>query len=248
MFAIDCGNTRIKWARFDAGRRLGEGHAPVSDGAAAFAALAAALPDDAGRVLVANVAGSEVAARVEATVTEATGIRPEFVAVTAKAAGIECGYREPDSLGVDRWLAMIAARRIVDGPFAVICAGTAVTFDAVNGDGQHIGGLIVPSDRLMIDALARHAERIPHLEPDADAGRASGQLGRSTLEAVSRGTRLALTGAVETAVADVTGLLGEPIAVVVTGGDGAMLAGWLALDPVFRADLVLDGLAVLAAE
>ena len=246
MFAIDCGNTRIKWARFDGGRRDGEGHAPLHGAADPYAALAAAIPARPGRVLVANVAGSQAAAEIAAAVESAAGLRAEFVSVSAEAGGIVCGYKAPETLGVDRWLAMIATRRSVDGPFAVVCAGTALTFDAVDAGGKHLGGFIVPGDRLMIESLVRHAEQIPDIEPDADPGRDTGVLGLSTLEAVSRGTRLALAGAVSAAVASVADSLARPVPVVVTGGDGAMLVKWLACDSLFRSDLVLDGLAALA--
>ena len=36
-------------------------------------------------------------------------------------------------------------------------------------------------------------------------------------------------------------------ALLVTGGDGEALAGWLESEATFRADLVLEGLAAVAA-
>ena len=247
MLAIDCGNTRLKWAEFERGRIVVRGAATLHGDADAFALLAAAVRPEVDRVLVASVAGDDVAARIRQTVTERLGRPPEFVAVRPRAAGIECAYREPERLGVDRWLAMIAGRRHVVGPFAVVSAGTAVTFDAVGRNGRHLGGLIFPGDRLMLDALAANTGRIGAVEPVGEPIEGIDLLGRSTEEAVSRGARLALAAAVDRAVDVVTRSEGSPPALLVTGGDGAALADWLESEATVRADLVLEGLAVIAA-
>lgn len=192
MFAIDCGNSRIKWAHYERARIVARGAAPLHGDGDPFGTLAAALRPEVGRVLVANVAGDEVGARMAATVTATLGQAPEFVAVARRAGGIECAYRDPSRLGVDRWLAMIAGRRHVVGPFAVVSAGTAVTFDAVDRGGRHLGGLILPGDRLMRESLAANTGRIGTVDPAGEAVEGSELLGRSTEEAVSRGTWLAL--------------------------------------------------------
>ena len=248
MIAIDCGNTRLKWVRFEGGARLDGGHASLRGDADPFVALSDALTDGIGRVLVANVAGADIAGRISATVESRLGFVPEFAIVEPRAFGIECAYADTASLGVDRWLAMIAARRLVDGPFAVVSAGTATTFDAVDDGGQHLGGLILPGDRLMIEAIAANTDRIPLVSPVARVVTGLEILGRSTAEAVSHGARLALAGAIDRAVATVTDALGGPISVIVTGGDATALAGWLASEVEVRADLVLDGLAVIGGE
>ncbi|MGD8339163.1 MAG: type III pantothenate kinase [Gammaproteobacteria bacterium] len=254
MIAIDCGNTRLKWARFEGRARLDGGHASLRGAGDPFEALAAGLGDLAGRndsaghVLVANVAGPEVAEHISAAVRSTLGRDSEFVSVQANAHGIECAYADPGTLGVDRWLAMIAARNLRDGPFAVVGAGTALTFDAVDRSGRHLGGLILPGDRLMIEALASHAEQIPVVPPAGRAVRGLEILGRSTAEAVSHGARLALAAAVDRAVATVTAELGEAIAVLLTGGDAPLVEEWLASDAEVEADLVLEGLAVIGGE
>jgi type III pantothenate kinase len=247
MFAIDCGNTRLKWAEFVQGRIVARGSAVLQGDADPFAELAAALHPEIRRVLVASVAADDVSARLQATVTERLGRAAEFVAVRPHAGGVECAYREPERLGVDRWLAMIAGRRRVVGPFAVVSAGTAVTFDAVSRNGQHLGGLIFPGERLMLEALAANTGRIGVVEPVREPVGDNALLGRSTEEAVSRGVRMALAAAVDRAVDDVARSQGSLPALLVTGGDGEALAAWLESEATFRADLVLEGLAAIAA-
>jgi len=248
IFAIDCGNTRIKWARFEADQRHDRGSASLHGDADPFAALAAALGRAPARVLVANVAGDAVADRIRQSIEAAPGRRPEFVAVEPRAHGVACAYRDPRTLGVDRWLAMIAARRWLTGPYAVVSAGTLVTIDAVDAGGQHLGGLIVPSDRLMIEAMARKAERISVVDPSAGEALPALGIGRSTDEAVRFGARQALTGAIDNALAAVAKFLDSPLSVAVTGGDGARIASWIAADAIVKDDLVLDGLAVVGGE
>jgi type III pantothenate kinase len=246
MLAIDCGNTRIKWARYEDGKAVSRGSASLRGDADPYACLAAALDRGIERVCVANVAGSDVAERITATVVDRLDSAPEFVRVEPQAHGIECAYHRPETLGVDRWLAMIAARRLAAGAFAVVSAGTAGTFDAVDAGGRHLGGLILPGDRLMIEAMASYTHQIPLVEPAAYPGSGLGLLGRSTDEAVGRGTRLAIAAAVDRAVNEVAEALGQPLIVYLTGGDAAELAAWLAADVKVGADLVLDGLAVVA--
>jgi type III pantothenate kinase len=247
MLAIDCGNTRLKWAEFEGARIGARGAAMLEGEGDPFAALAAAIRPDVGRVLVASVAGDDVTARIQATVSERTGRAAEQVAVQPRAGGIECAYRDPARLGVDRWLAMIAGRRHVVGPFAVVSAGTAVTFDAVDGRGRHLGGLILPGDRLMREALAANTGRIGAVEQDHEPVWGIDVLGRSTEEAVGRGTRVALAAAVDRAYAAVARSEGRDPVLLVTGGDGAALAAWLESEATVRADLVLEGLAAFAA-
>lgn len=245
MLAIDCGNTRIKWARFEGGRKLATGSANLCDDNV-WTVLGEALTDGIDRVLVANVAGAGVAAGIAAAVSSALGILPEFVDVIPKGFGVECAYRDTATFGVDRWLAMIAGRRCLAGPFAVVGAGTAVTFDAVDAEGRHLGGLILPGDRMMIEALAagtRNIGAVARAQAPADGLEL---LGRSTDEAVGRGCRLALAAAIDRAMAVVAGAVAAEPALLVTGGDAAGLAAWLESSAEVRPDLVLEGLAVIA--
>jgi type III pantothenate kinase len=247
MFAIDCGNSRIKWAHFVGGRIADQGAVSLRGSHDPFIALGDALVAGIDRVLVANVAGNEVGARIASEISARLGISGEFVQVKAQAHGIACGYREPATLGVDRWLAMIAARCRVQGPFAVIGAGTAVTFDAVDADGQHCGGLILPGDRLMLEALAANTGQIQRVAPAGGPVAGLALLGRSTEEAVSHGGRLAIVAALDRAVAVVAAEIGGEPRLLITGGDATVLAAWLETKAEVSADLVLEGLAVCAA-
>lgn len=244
---VDIGNTRIKWATLEAGALAHRGSAVHRDGLdAAFAAFVAALPKSLGRVIAANVAGEAVAARLAKVVAARPGASLELVATTAERFGVRCAYRDPSRLGVDRWVAIVAAHHAAGGAACVIDAGTAVTFDAVDAGGAHLGGLIFPGAALLAAALDKNTSNIGATAPVADVPRGLDLLGRSTAAAVGNAARLALSAALDRAVARVTDALGTA-PVYLTGGDAPALAPWLETRVEPRADLVLEGLKLFAA-
>jgi type III pantothenate kinase len=246
---IDIGNTAIKWASLEGRQLVARGSAVHRDALdAALAALDAALPCTLGRVVVANVAGERVAERVREIGSSRAGERVEFVATSAERFGVRCAYAEPARLGIDRWVALLAAHHAAAGAACVVNAGTAVTFDAVDAGGQHLGGLIMPGARLIASTLDRHTSGIGATAPAAGAPAGLELLGKNTDAAVGNGAMLALAAALDRAVGTVARGLGAPPRVFLSGGDAAALRGWLETSVELRADLVLEGLALFAAE
>ena len=244
---VDIGNTRIKWAEVEDGRLANVGNAVHRDSRErVLASFAAALPKRVTRAIVANVAGDAIGRDLSELMHIHSRITPEFVAVRAEQFGVRCAYDDPSRLGVDRWIAVLAAHHLAPGAACVIDAGTAVTFDAVDARGQHLGGLILPGPRLLASALDRNTNAIGVTQ--APGARPSGLdlLGKSTNAAVGNGAMLALTGALERAIAAVQGSLEERPKVYLTGGDADALHGWLESDVDMRRDLVLEGLALFS--
>jgi type III pantothenate kinase len=243
---IDIGNTRIKWARVEDGRLSKHGSAVHRDGAdRAFAALAAALPKDLSRVIVANVAGEVIARQLTELLHISARIAPEFVKVQPEQFGVKCAYADPSRLGIDRWIAVLAAHHFAPAAACVIDAGTAATFDAVDGRGRHLGGLIMPGPQLLASALDRNTS-IGATLAARTVPSGLDLLGKSTDAAVGNGAMLALAGALDRAVDAVETALGERSAVYLTGGDAVALRGWLETEVELRADLVLEGLALFS--
>jgi type III pantothenate kinase len=248
QLAIDIGNTRIKWAEVEGGRLTSVGHARHrGERERALASLAAVLPESLTRAIVANVGGDALARDLTELLKIRARVAPEFVAVRAEQFGVRCAYSDPSRLGVDRWIAVLAAHHLAPGAACVIDAGTAVTFDAVDARGKHLGGLILPGPRLLAAALDRNTSGIGATQ--APGARPSGLdlLGKSTDAAVGNGAMLALTGALERAVAAVEGSLKERPKVYLTGGDADVLHAWLESEVDLRRDLVLEGLALFFA-
>jgi type III pantothenate kinase len=159
-------------------------------------------------------------------------------------------------LGIDRWLALVAARRASTRPTCILNAGTAFTVDALDAHGRHLGGLILPGVQLMHEALAATAATggVPTASlPDPYAVDLGGDAAMSSASAQAdvpplSGPIALLAATAERAVrylAERTGL--EP-RVVLTGGDSVTLAPLLSRPPALVPDLVMTGLALVATE
>ena len=222
---VDIGNSRTKW-RFGNTRGVASGAVPPT------------LADAPDRVCIACVAAErdEVGARFLA----AFGLRPEFAETTPQLAGVTCGYENPDLLGVDRWLALVAAWNAARQPAVVADIGTAATLDFVMRDGRHVGGYIVPGPGTMAETLARNTARVQV----ADDRAPSLLPGRDTEQAVRRGTTAMLVSFLEWSVARFSREVGETPVLFLTGGDADDLAVRLSLPVRVEPDLVLDGLAL----
>ncbi|MCC5862788.1 MAG: type III pantothenate kinase [Gammaproteobacteria bacterium] len=246
---VDAGNSRLKWALWDGQRLSSPGRCPArSDPAGAVRALVSAAPEQLDGVLVANVAGPWMADALRRGLARACARPPVFVASTATALGVRCAYANPARLGVDRWVAVIAAFHHVAGAALVVDAGTAVTIDAVAADGRHLGGLILAGRELMARALYRDTSDIGRAHLQALPGEAEAAFGRSTDEAVSFGAAWALVGAVERARSAAAGALGERPPLLVTGGGAPELLPYLDGAVEHRPQLLLEGLARFAGE
>jgi len=245
---VDIGNTRAKWALLREGRLAGRG-AIAHRGAAArdWPRAMDDLDGDLHRILVSNVAGPGVAHALGEWALGRHRVRAEFLKASASAAGLRSSYAHPESMGVDRWLGMIGAWRRARGPLVCIAAGTAMTVDAVGADGRHAGGLIVAGYELMIEALMSRTSDIAH-GVSVEEPRPRGQLGCNTASAIELGACHALAGAAERAVRWFAGQVGTDPKVYLGGGDAVRIEPLLDLRYELAPDLVLEGLAAMAAE
>src|SRR5439155_5935 len=62
-------------------------------------------------------------------------------------------YDNPKDVGADRIANALAAYTKYGGPVVVIDFGTAVTYDAINAEGDYLGGAIAPGVEISLDAL-----------------------------------------------------------------------------------------------
>ncbi|PKG99808.1 type III pantothenate kinase [Paraglaciecola sp. MB-3u-78] len=83
----------------------------------------------------------------------------KIIHTEAEALGIQCAYEKFQTLGVDRWLAILAAREITRLPVAVIDLGTANTCDIVVNN-KHQGGWIAPGFSVMRESLLRNTQQV----------------------------------------------------------------------------------------
>jgi len=246
---VDIGNSRIKWARAGAHGLTDVGVAELDKAAnAPLMAIEAALGDERiARIVAANVAGGQIDAALTALATR-RGAALTLVAPAASRFGVRCAYSDPARLGADRWVAVIAAHRLIVGAAAIIDAGTTVTLDVVTRGGEHLGGLIMPGPGLIAQTLGRETHGIGQTVPAEQPAHGVGVLGTRTNDAVANGAMLALAAGLDRAIAQVRAELQDALTVVLTGGIAAALEPWLETAVSSRPHFVLEGLAEIAAE
>lgn len=255
---IDIGNSRLKWVAASlrhSSRQLGEGSERASaDDQGSVLSAAVAINHDGNMataidaiarqwqrpapsaVFIAHVTGASFELAISQAVDAAFGTPPQFARSAAECLGLRSAYAEPLRLGVDRWLAMLAIWARTRQPFCVASAGTALTFDAVDANGQHQGGVIAPGLAGLIDAtLGRTRFAVAAIVPEFTDG-----LGLDTEACVRLGALHAAAGLLDRLGARYSG------AQLLAGGDASMLAPLLATSWQIEPDLVLQGLAVWA--
>ncbi|MGQ0749879.1 MAG: type III pantothenate kinase [Betaproteobacteria bacterium] len=239
VLAIDAGNTRIKWGVADERRWLQLATLATAEAGALHEALAGIARPDC--IVVSNVAGSAVGTHLEAVLAPLQASL-HWVRGAAQQCGVRSSYADPAQLGPDRWAALIAARDLFSGPCVIVNAGTAMTVDALSGEGLFLGGFIVPGVKLMHAALASGTA---HLK--GGAGHFS-YFPSNTADAIVSGGIHALAGAVER-MARFMAHTGEGEALVVlSGGDAQVLASQLNARVEVVDNLVLEGLLCIACE
>lgn len=236
LLEVDMGNTYIKWRLVDAGVVRASGrHLTAEDCFDWFAPLNAEY--DLCEVLVSCVAQS---ARLEALkqVVQSVnaGLSLRVAQVVAEWSGVRFAYQDVTRLGVDRALAMVAAYRRCPQGVMVIDAGSAITADLVDGGGRHLGGYIMPGLPLLAKALATGTAQLP-LVQDAKVGLDPGV---STASCIASGVLLMAVAALDSlcSIAQAHGIN----SILVTGGDGVVLADHCRRSVGCHSDLVFEGL------
>ena len=237
---FDVGNSRVKWAARDGGRWVAEGNIATHEEPTEDWMRAVPSPD---AIWIASVSAEERVDRLVTACEQAFGMTPARVRTSESRCGVRCAYADPARLGVDRWLAVIAAFRETGGPAIVFDCGTAITVDAVSDKGEHLGGLIMPGIGLMRRALYGSTANIPD-EGDGDVG----LLARDTRSAVSGGTLYAAVSFMQHISAELRTHLGNNARLMLAGGDAERLRPLLSPDFEWRPRLVLDGMCAVAEE
>jgi len=241
---MDVGNSRIKWGVMEDGEVCRTGHISqerIRD--KGLQVLTTKIPRRVDDVFISNVAGTTFATRLSGVVGAHCGCDVRFARTERQGWGVTNSYTQPRRMGVDRWVAMVGAWAEIEAACLVVDAGTATTIDAIDDDGNHFGGQIIPGVSTMANALTSATSDIPQVRPAPGRGGADlGMFGRNTAAAVREGAQNAVAGAVDRAVRTLQSNACAPV-VVLTGGDSSRILNALCETPVHRPHLVLQGLA-----
>lgn len=187
-------------------------------------------------VFCASVAAAE---RIEQVRQESGLLGQNWCLIRSEAEknGVKNKYQQPALLGVDRWLAMLGARKLYPAEdLLVIDAGTALTLDWLRADGQHLGGWIIPGFHLQQKAVIGHTAKVFNNSMQ----NAEVAIGTDTSTCLQNGCLTAAVAVVKQAVQ-----MQQVQKIVLTGGDAPLLMPYLQgeqceLDPL----LIFRGLSL----
>ena len=242
---IDLGNSRGKWRLLHANEVVCQGtvEPETGRGLPRLDALETSLANGNAKftypiqVTLASVADAAIEAHLRSSLRDHFDCIIETLYTPAHALGMTNSYTDHSRMGIDRWLAMLAAWYPNQTDVVVVDAGSALTLDVVAANGQHQGGVIIPGANLSERALlektgkVRFEENIEH----------ELLLGRSTAECVRYGIAHSQLGALES-IAKRFDLHNHKW--FFAGGASEWLMRRMGTDGQLAPDLVLDGIAL----
>jgi len=151
-----------------------------------------------------------------------------------KFGGLTLSYEDPSKFGTDRFVAMLGAIKHFPGkPLLVIDIGSAITFDVLDKNGLHQGGLIMPG----ISALRGSFEKFK----TSDLSLGLTGLASNTDDAWRFGTHAMMVSAINCQIKSFQSIFSDGV-VSVCGGMAKDIKKELPESIEFFENLVLDGL------
>lgn len=212
---LDCGNTRVKVGVFNTNNfMVANKNFSHAEAGAGIAALSKEY--DILQSIMCNVA--EDVPQMSQSMEESTGrflyLRP------STALPIINAYETPESLGMDRLAAAVAAQHLAPGQNnLVIGIGTTVVYNFTTDRNTFRGGAISPGIDIRLAAMHQHTARLPLV----------GRAGDSPL--IGYNTETSLRGGAINGVAhEIDGTIAafraqfKDVVVTITGGDSSLLA------------------------
>lgn len=245
ILELDCGNSLIKW-------RIVDSHT--------LQVLARGATQHAEQVLIdinncklpiafcriVSVRSEKDTLFLIAAIKDYYSIIVDQAVSSAEACGVKNGYLDANRLGVDRWLAIVAAYQQSKQATLVLSFGTAITSDFIDNQGQHLGGFIAPGLLLMRQQLLENTSRIHYHEKMASDLLSPVLVpGKSTEEAVNGGCYLMLQSFISQQQMLAEKYFGASYSLYITGGDAMHFD---IPHAQYQPDLVFAGLALLCPE
>ncbi len=147
-------------------------------------------------------------------------------------------YTTPETLGLDR-LALVSAAAFTypSQNVLVIDAGTCITYDFINEEGQYLGGAISPGFNMRLKAMHHFTARLPLPELQKEVKLIGNSTHSSLLSGAVKGTRKEIEGIIQEYSDRYS-----PLITVITGGDVSLLEE-MVKNTIFAApDFLLSGL------
>jgi type III pantothenate kinase len=161
---------------------------------------------------------------------------------TGTRTGLRILYDSPRDVGADRVVDAVAALKLYGPPpLVIVDFGTATVFDAINADGDYLGGAIAPGITIAAQALFEKASLLWTVKLE----RPRSAIGKNTVNALQSGIMLGYVGLVEGIVGRFKEELGGEATVVATGGLADVIARETQIIDHIDQDLTLIGLRLI---
>ena len=242
LLAIDCGNTRTKWAAFNVTGEI-QNHGACLNADLKTIDFSPSISSYE-RVVISNVAGE----RCASVLVEKFSLLPiniHWIKSTSQICNVMNRYSNPETLGTDRWASLIAAWHIKQSPCIVVNAGTAVTIDALiskNNHAEFIGGLILPGLNLMQQSLGCATAQLPIPTLNKNIQQKD-IFAKNTTDAMNTGALTAITGAIMLMTNALKVQCTQPPTMIISGGNAQQIKDNL-LDSVTNQALIIDNLVL----
>jgi type III pantothenate kinase len=242
---IDAGNSRLKWRLIH--------NAKIASCGIEYGSLQEMLNHLVGeiddicldRIRLAHVLGVDGEIEMQVFFKKKFNILIEVAKSTDRCGEVVNQYKPPERLGVDRWLAILAAFREIKKKCCVIDCGSAITVDFVLNEGAYVGGYIVPGLKTLALALSQNTKQLPFVETYRSN---SLSIGQSTNQAINNGALVMIVSFIEKVVSNFFDNKNEIQTVFLTGGDAEIIAQHAAFGSGAQVklvpSLVIDGLPI----
>ena len=151
-----------------------------------------------------------------------------------KFNNLKISYDDPSSLGSDRFFAMLGAmERFPNKALLIIDIGSAMTFDVINEDGYHQGGLIMPGLGVLRKSFSKFETTDLSINFDG--------LANNTKDAWKSGTKAMLLSSINDQIEKFNDMFSDGI-VIICGGLVKEIKNELPESVQIFDNLVLDGL------
>ena len=251
LLAIDAGNTNVVFALVDGReiktrwriatdpRRTGDEYAVWLH---QLLELEGYRKDDVSAAIIGTVV-PRATHNLQVLVSKYFSVEP-LIAGEGKAVWpIALDVDEPQNVGADRALNVMAAHEKFPGDLIVIDFGTATTFDVVDYTGAYKGGIIAPGINLSLDALVNAAAKLPRIAIEVPEDKSV--IGRTTDSQMLTGIYWGYVAMMEGLVARLKREIGRPVKVIATGGLATLFDKNTDLFDAIEPDLTSQGLCLL---
>ncbi|MBC5994184.1 type III pantothenate kinase [Pontibacter cellulosilyticus] len=226
--AIDIGNTGSKYGIFENDALVKQGYFEGQE-----------LPQELLNQTFDNAIVASVAADAQ-SIAAGLSVTGSVIELSAQTAlPVFNKYKTPQTLGADRIAAAVGANYLFPGHNCLVFdAGTCITHDFIDKDGNYLGGGISPGLSMKFKALHTFTKRLPLVERTQNDYPLTGQ---TTQESI-------LSGVLAGSVAELNGFMqaysekAKDLTVILCGGDAGFFESKLKGRIFVIPELVLIGL------